>query len=458
MANTSDYDIVNGNNVYGLRALSMQIVSTLLNSCGILAALGIMNANKMDTVFDVGTPSLGAALSGATLSPTMNREIMECSQYSTLIESIFQYDVKNMGYRDTTATLAQGSGATIGTITITNGVIISVAVSGGGTGFAGSPPTLIPVDVGGGQGAILLATIAGGQLTAITVQNGGFGYSGSTTVLVNTGYTAGQKAARSTFKWTHDESVGYVYWRDVRRSDTLATQQTRMLNTAYNNELVMTEQKNVISGQIQRMAGMSIFGTPTSQTADLWDQPFGLDAMIDSNNNYAGIDRSLDANYYWRSLEDTSAHVWTLEQLWADAHMTKGLAFKGGANAGLDVFFVNPILHAKFMAESQAYTINANTDPNIQILKRVYGFSQITIKYNNTYVIPDVRVPLNTVYGLNTKSIIWAFRNGAKFNLGPLNDQRKVLGGIDAQTFLCDTQYMLINQAPALSVKYTAVS
>lgn len=462
MANTADYANVNGNQVWGLKALSVQIISTLLNSCGVLAALGIMNANKMDTVFDVGTPSLGAALSGSIMSPSQQNEMLsstkEASQYSPVIEAIFEYDVKNMGYRDTTATLAQGTGAVIGTITITNGAIISVAISNGGSGFSGAPPTLVAVDVGGGQGAILLATIAGGQLTAITVQSGGYGYSGSTTVLVNTGFTAGQKNARPVFKWVHDESVGYIYWRDVRRSDALTTMQQRIINTQRNNDLVMDEQKRVVSGQIQRMAGMSIFGTPTDQTADLWDQPYGLDSMIDNANNYAAIDRSLDANYFWRSIVDTSAHVWTLEALWNDAHMIKGLAFKGGAQAGLDCFFVNPVLHAKFMAESQAYTINANTDPNVQILKRVYGFGQHIIKYNNTYVIPDVRIPPGKVYGLNTKSICWAFRNGAKFNLGPLNDQRKVMGGIDAQIFLSDTQYMLVNQAPALCVKYTNVT
>src|SRR5207249_2450559 len=100
---------VNGNNVFGLKALSLHIVSTLLNSCVLLAALALQDSNKAASFWDPGSPEAGGLISGADISPVTRKEIVECSQYSPLIESVWQGDVKTMGYRDTSATMAVGS-------------------------------------------------------------------------------------------------------------------------------------------------------------------------------------------------------------------------------------------------------------------------------------------------------------------------------------------------------------
>lgn len=453
---TPNLTSVNGNQVYGRKLLSMAIISTLLNSCPVAAAMGIKNANKMDTVFQAGTPDKGMAMSGANLPPTMVKDIMEASQYNPLNDSIFQFDVKSMTYRDTNPTVSTGTGATF-TATITAGVIVSVAVSLAGTGYAGAAPTMIVSDIGGGAGAVLRATISGGSVTGVTVLTGGYGYSGSTAVTANSGYTAGTKAQRAQFRWTQNKSVGTIYNRDIRRSDTLSQEQN-LLNVAHNNSLLQTEQMRIIGGQIQRVNQDIIFGQPSDQDADPWDSQFGMTYAFQNNNNYAGVDRSLTSNDYWRGIYDTSAHTFTLAQMWADVHLNRGLSFKGGNEPGADLFAVGPVLFNKWQQEQQAYTTNVNTDPNVQLLRREFGFKNQLILYNNTYVIVDPLIPPNSVYACNTRSMVIAFRQGANFNLSQLYPQEAISGGIDGKIFYLDTQYMFMCQAPALNAFYTNVS
>jgi len=132
---------------------------------------------------------------------------------------------------------------------------------------------------------------------------------------------------------------------------------------------------------------------------------------------------------------------------------TKALAAKG---QGPDVVVVGPTLFSKWQKASQAYTMNANTDPNIQVLRRQYGFKMQVIQYNTIYVLMDINVPPNTVYALNTQS--WAFvtRSGANFSMAPWTDQSLIEGGKQAWYSIVETQYMLMCLAPAYgNVQYT---
>ena len=80
MADNANATAVNGNAVFGLRALATNIVSTLLNSCTVLAALAIFSSNKADAIQNVGTPDAPALITGANLTPAQQREINECQE------------------------------------------------------------------------------------------------------------------------------------------------------------------------------------------------------------------------------------------------------------------------------------------------------------------------------------------------------------------------------------------
>ncbi len=168
------------------------------------------------------------------------------------------------------------------------------------------------------------------------------------------------------------------------------------------------------------------------------------------------LDRTDANNYYWRAQKDTTTYVFTLEQLWADAMYTKGISANGG---NIDTFIVGPTLFAKFQKESQAYTMNANTDPNRQVLVRQYGFQRQCIKYNDTYVLCDVRVPAKRVFGINSKAWTFATKRGANFSMSKPTLQANIEGGKQAWYSRVDLQYMLFCHAPAFgNVQYTDIS
>lgn len=77
-----------------------------------------------------------------------------------------------------------GSGATLGAATVGGGLLLTIPVTGGGTGYT-APPSVV-VTGGGGTGALAIANVsAAGVLTSITIVSGGSGYSSAPTVTLN---------------------------------------------------------------------------------------------------------------------------------------------------------------------------------------------------------------------------------------------------------------------------------
>jgi hypothetical protein len=453
MANTADYTSVNGNMTLGLRALSMATISTVLNSCTLLAALGIMNGNKSDDIFQVGVPNSSAILSGSELSPVKQKEILECDQYNPLVRPNWQPDLKAMSIRDTNPKISTGTGATL-TLTITSNAVASVAIAGSSTDFLGTIPG-IRVDDATGQGAILRPVLTNGSVSSVTVVSGGYGYSTNATGTVLTNLSAGEKYTRPVFKWTHYKSTGLIYNHDIDRARALSGGSEELFHSKM-NDLIMEEQKEKSSGQILRLEEDLIYGSPTTQTDNLWDAPFGITTAIDDTSIYAGVDRSLTPNAYWRAKKDATARVFSLKQLWDDAHLAKGLINNGG---NIDAFFVGPTLFSKWKSEAEAYTINVNDDPMVQKLRATFGFKMPILKYMNSYVLLEPRIKPASVFGMSMAPWIVAFKKGAKFSPTKLYPQEAVEGGKDAQLFYLNTQVMVINEAPNYGqIQYTNVT
>ena len=211
----------------------------------------------------------------------------------------------------------------------------------------------------------------------------------------------------------------------------------------------------MVSALLQYANRDAIYGNPatvgTPSTDDLWANQYGLDVAIDATNTYAGIDRTLAANYWWRSGYDTAAHNFSLEQLYADMHLTKGISFLNGK---IDVLLVGPSLFAKYQREIMSYHVDADPDGKIRKLREL-GYEGMAINYNGMYVLTDNRIAPKTGYGLNSKSWIFATKSGYNFKFGTWKDQTEIEGGKQAFYGLCDVQYMLICEAPMLNVKYT---
>jgi hypothetical protein len=469
MANGPDFAAVNNDMTLGLRAMSMTTISTLLSSCTLLAALAIMNGNKAADIFNTGVPDSTSILSGSEISPAKQKEIMECDQYNPLERALYQSNLKIMSLRDTNPKMSTGSGATI---TLTSAAtlnygIATATIAASATDFAGAVPDLRVNDKYGGQGAVLRAVVTGGSVSSVTIVSPGYGYNNAsstsyTTVQVLTNKSAGEKYQRPAFRWTQMKSQGRIYEHDHDRARALANGNEDYFNQKI-NDIYTDDSKELVALQIKRMQEDCIFGTPDNATAagltagqGLWSSPYGLTYMIDDSSVYAGVDRSLAANAYWCSVVDSSAHVFSLVDIWQDATVTKGRINNGGT---IDAIFVSGTLFNKWQRESLAYSMNINNDPAAQMLKATFGYKRLPLLFNGTYVFLEPLLPPKTVFCLNMKPIILAFKQGKKWSISGPYPQEGVDGGIDGSIYYVNTQYMLINEAPNFgSVQYTNVS
>ncbi len=81
---------------------------------------------------------------------------------------------------------------------LTAGVITSIDIDDGGTGYVTAP--IITFSGGGGTGALATATIAGGIVTLITIDNGGSGYSSAPTITIS----GGKADPQAVLEWSDD--------------------------------------------------------------------------------------------------------------------------------------------------------------------------------------------------------------------------------------------------------------
>ncbi|MCK4892154.1 MAG: hypothetical protein KAS78_05800 [Candidatus Pacebacteria bacterium] len=78
-----------------------------------------------------------------------------------------------------------GVGGAVATATINGGVVTSVAVISGGSGYTSSP--VVSITDGDGSGAVATAVLTGGVITSFSVTNGGSGYTSSPAVAITEG-------------------------------------------------------------------------------------------------------------------------------------------------------------------------------------------------------------------------------------------------------------------------------
>lgn len=492
MANTSDVTAVSGDLSIAVRQLSTHVISTLMQSNIVLTIMAIMNGQKPDAIFGVGDPNaamgdedagLENVLTGLKLDPTKIAEIDQCGQYSPMIDSLLVNDFNRMVYRS--PVMAQpsnfvGSVAPTIALTVVNGVITAASVSGGTyTSYSGAAPTLIVVDAVGssGTGASLTAVIVAGLISSVTVNSGGQGYAASgATTLINTTYQNGTPIAsagqfyttRPVFKWQHLQNRCDVYNDDINSAIALNLQSSSLEDAtgAATFSLVSDAIRKEISLQAMQISNDLWYGTPTTQSATFWDYSFGLLNAVDDGSlagipggggstQYAGIDRTTQANYWWRSKVDTANHPFSFGDIVDDANINKGLMYQG---SGVDLFVTTPAILQKWKAKTVGLTQEVNIGAELRELGR-YGFRTEVLQYGNSYAIADWRCPAGVVLGLNRAAFVFAFRKGQKFAPSEMYDQRGINQvGFDGSLFYINTQIMPMLVAPPLCVKYTSIN
>lgn len=130
---------------------------------------GLLATHTVDTTFD---RLFGENLEGRLWLQESPTTITDVELYNIKVKSLAEPNKIHLTYRTAVA----------GTAVFQGGVILSIPVAAGGTGYTIAP--LVTITDGGGTGAEATATISGGSVTALTVTSPGSGYTSAPTVTI----------------------------------------------------------------------------------------------------------------------------------------------------------------------------------------------------------------------------------------------------------------------------------
>lgn len=155
-------------------------------------------------------------VAGGTLSPITN-DIQQPAGVETWAFYLRSVDV-NGRWNSIAPQLSFSGGGGSGAVAVavvSGGVIVSVTLINGGTGYTSAPT--VAVNAGqttGGSGAVITCTVSGGAVNGFTISNGGSNYIATPLLIQNVGSAAGLlnlgKAATSSFA-TQFSIVGGVF-------------------------------------------------------------------------------------------------------------------------------------------------------------------------------------------------------------------------------------------------------
>jgi hypothetical protein len=458
MANSSEYTSETAMSL-ALRQKDMNVVSTLMTKAVLLAALGLFNPTKTNEVYGVGVPGNDTITQGLEHDSIRVGESELIGAYHPLIANIIQHDYKRAAWRDTVASESVAGTAPTFTIAVDANGSISSVTPADGSGYSGAAPTLIAVPAVGtnGHGAVLIPTMSGGTVSAVTVQSGGIGYTTSAVIVVNAGFSEGEQFARPVFHPSQIDTIGLIYDNDVSSAKKLAAARGSDENEALLDLTGDSIVKEVANQAIQIDRDL-LSGAPSSETASMWSQQYGLINAIDDGGTqavYAGVDRSLadGSTYWWRSVVDSTARNWGIDDFVDTFNLEYGLSERSG---GVDLVLCHPKLLMKWKKSAVAQQVNANNDDKVREMAQ-FGFRSEVLRYGNTYAVAHPSLPVKTALAINTNGLLFKFFEGNKFKPSKLYDLRATSGGKRAKKFHVETQY-LFAVIPNLMGKATNVS
>jgi len=120
--------------------------------------------------------------------------------------------------------------ATVGTVSVANGSVQSIAITSGGLGYTSSPP--VTIAGGGGAGCIAKAIVVNGSVTSVVVTNGGYGYTSAPTVIIG--------ANQLTGAFRESTAVSYINTGNAVSGTTLiGTNQITNVTAGYTSNIAI---------------------------------------------------------------------------------------------------------------------------------------------------------------------------------------------------------------------------
>ncbi len=196
-------------------------------------------------------------------------------------------------------------------------------------------------------------------------------------------------------------------------------------------------------------------GRPSNESADFYDNLFGLEQTLHDSNSYGGVDRSDADNSWFRSNRITDSTSKSFEDLLIDAklHVPKPLNNYG---LGIDLMLVGNALFGKAIVEARAKGVqpiyNGSTPEFAE-----FGIKNDAVRIGRTWIVNEPSMPDGHVAGLALDTWTVAVHPAANGTVSNPKDQSENEGGDRAVTFNIETQLLTCCEWPAGNVYWTNV-
>lgn len=279
---------------------------------------------------------------------------------------------------------------------------------------------------------------------------------------------------RPSFRWTVKSTPIECSLMNMRMTKAAVGSTERKAWQAIGN-IWMKQSDHALSQHCRSLNGELTGGTtpstttdaPASVTSDLWSKQYSIPSILGTSNNYAGIDRSLAANAWWRGGANTTSQSLNLREMINYARYTVPVLAPGGAtlqtglnSLGLmpDVFIMGNDLFPAALAQAASLSgqiIHSGGFPDMP----EFGYDrQAIIVDGNIVVINEPNWPTGTVCALSLDTFFIAIHPDANFTATEPFRQNQVAGGHRSFAATIETQYMYGCTFPAGNVMWTTVT
>lgn len=262
------------------------------------------------------------------------------------------------------------------------------------------------------------------------------------------------------FKFARAKMPYQVWHSDINTAKTggngVEAQAAKAVGSVYDAEVKsrMGSLGSHLNKILYQKAGNTGTGAPTDETVTEWSQYHSLQAVASASNTYAGVDRSLSANAFWRGNTDSTAS-YSFEDLINHCNYDLGWADVG---LGVNLILVGRtgFKAAKKEAKAEGYQLISN-DKIPQ--NSEFGFLKEVVRISSggqwVYVCFDPTCPdqtdsgaVNHVYALNSSVWTTAIAPEGNFVVSKPADQTRVKGGEEADTGTIQAKLLLACEDP----------
>lgn len=207
---------------------------------------------------------------------------------------------------------------------------------------------------------------------------------------------------------------------------------------------------------------------PSSVTSDLWSKQYSLLSAIGStSNNYAGIDRSLAANAWWRPVVNSTSQSINIREMLNYARYTAPILAPGGSTLAtglnslglfIDVIIVGNDLFPSVIAQADALKGQVIHTGGFPDYPEVGYNRQMVVFDGSVTVVCEPNWPAGYACGLSLETYFVAIHPDANFTATDPFRQNQIAGGNRSMAATIETQWMWGTTFPQGSITWSALS